>query len=100
MIERRFRHDPAAMSWAPRARCVGEDPELFFPMGAGDRFTDQVDRAKSVCHRCSVRAECLEWALVTCQDAGVWGGLDEEERRRIRRDRRKAARARELEPAV
>jgi WhiB family redox-sensing transcriptional regulator len=88
------------MSWAPHARCVGEDPELFFPMGTGDRFTDQVDRAKSVCNRCSVRAECLEWALVTCQDAGVWGGHDEEERRRIRRQRRTAARARELEPAV
>ncbi len=88
------------MWWVERARCRSEDPELFFPMGAGDRFIVQVDRAKAVCGRCPVRPECLEWALVTCQDAGVWGGLDEEERRRIRRERRKAARARELEPAV
>jgi WhiB family redox-sensing transcriptional regulator len=100
MTERRFRHDPAGTTWVARGRCIGEDPELFFPMGAGDRFVDQVDRAKSVCGRCPVRTECLEWALVTCQDAGVWGGLDEEERRRIRRERRRVARARELEPAV
>jgi hypothetical protein len=37
MTERRFRHDPAGMSWVSRARCIGEDPELFFPIGAGDR---------------------------------------------------------------
>jgi WhiB family redox-sensing transcriptional regulator len=100
VTERRFRHDPAGMSWLERARCTGEDPELFFPNGAREGVLDQVGRAKSVCARCSVRPECLEWALVTCQDAGVWGGLDEEERRRIRRERRKAGGGRELEPAV
>jgi WhiB family redox-sensing transcriptional regulator len=48
-----------------------------------------------------VRFPCLEWSLVTFQDAGVWGGLDEEERRQIRRLRRRAvASGRELEPAV
>jgi WhiB family redox-sensing transcriptional regulator len=98
MTEHRFRHDPAGMRWLERALCTGEDPELFFPIGGGDEVLDQVDRAKSVCARCPVRPECLEWALVTCQDAGVWGGLDAEERRTIRRERRKAGR--ELEPAV
>jgi WhiB family redox-sensing transcriptional regulator len=50
-----------------------------------------VARAKAVCDGCDVRAACLEWSLATYQDAGVWGGLDEEERREIRRARRRAA---------
>jgi WhiB family redox-sensing transcriptional regulator len=53
----------------------------------------QTVTAKSVCRGCHVREACLEWSLVTCQDAGVWGGLDEEERRDIRRARRRAAAA-------
>jgi WhiB family transcriptional regulator, redox-sensing transcriptional regulator len=57
----------------------------------------QTANAKAVCTGCPVRADCLEWSLQTCQDAGVWGGLDEEERRVIRRARRReAAETREL----
>lgn len=88
MIERRFRHDPERMWWAERARCVGEDPELFFPVGTTPLARAQVRAAKAVCAVCDVRGECLEWSLDTFQDAGVWGGLDEEERRAIRRRRR------------
>lgn len=91
MIERRFRHDPAHTTWVGRARCHGEDPELFFPMGAPSLVQSQTERAKAVCQRCQVQAECLAWSLMTAQDAGVWGGLDEEERREIRRQRRKAS---------
>jgi WhiB family redox-sensing transcriptional regulator len=91
MTERRFRHDPDEMWWLGQARCIGEDPELFFPVGTSEPALDQTERAKRVCGDCTVREACLEWALVTCQDAGVWGGLDEEERRVIRRARRRDA---------
>jgi WhiB family redox-sensing transcriptional regulator len=77
------------MAWIEQGRCIGEDPELFFPVGTSGPALAQAARAISVCFRCSVRADCLEWALETCQDAGVWGGLDEEARREIRRERRK-----------
>lgn len=93
MIERRFKHDPDDMRWIARARCIGEDPDLFFPVGSAGPAAEQVARARSICGRCPVRAECLEWSLMTCQDAGVWGGLDEEERRAIRRSRRRATAA-------
>ena len=51
----------------------------------------QIERAKQVCGECTVRVDCLDFALTTNQDSGVWGGLSEEERRVIRRQR--AARA-------
>ena len=79
------------MMWAEGAHCTGEDPELFFPMGAPRLVMVQTERAKAVCDGCPVRDACLEWSLVTAQDAGVWGGLDEDERREIRRRRRRAA---------
>jgi WhiB family transcriptional regulator, redox-sensing transcriptional regulator len=89
MIERRFKHDPAQMAWVERARCIGEDPELFFPVGSTRPALQQVREAKAICRDCAVRDICLEWSLSTYQDAGVWGGLDEEERRAIRRQRRR-----------
>jgi WhiB family transcriptional regulator, redox-sensing transcriptional regulator len=91
MIERRFRHDPDQTTWIEGARCIGEDPELFFPMGAPSLVAAQTVRAKAVCDGCPVLDECLEWSLATAQDAGVWGGLDEDERRELRRHRRRAA---------
>jgi WhiB family transcriptional regulator, redox-sensing transcriptional regulator len=81
------------MQWLDRARCLDEDPELFFPVGTTGLALEQIEVAKAVCVRCSVRAECLQWALDTAQDAGVWGGLSEEERRAIRRARRREERA-------
>ena len=77
------------MEWVHRARCKDEDPELFFPVGTTGPAATQTTRAKSVCQRCDVRAECLEWAMATGQDSGVWGGLSEEERRSLRRARRR-----------
>ena len=101
MTERRFRHDPDEMWWLVDAACIGADPELFFPIGTSRPAADQAIRAKAICGSCRVRSACLEWSLATYQDAGVWGGLDEEERREIRRLRRRAvADGRELEPAV
>lgn len=79
------------MEWLERARCRNEDPELFFPIGTTGPALDQVETAKAVCQRCDVRSTCLEWAIATGQDAGVWGGTSEEERRAIRRARRRGA---------
>ena len=91
MIEPKFRRDPRESAWIERARCIGEDPELFFPVGSSAPAIAQTARAKAVCRQCPGIEACLAWALDTCQDAGVWGGLDEEERRVIRRARRHAA---------
>lgn len=77
------------MDWVHRARCKDEEPELFFPIGTTGPAAIQIEAAKAVCSLCEVREECLEWALLTGQDAGVWGGMSEEERRALRRARRR-----------
>jgi len=77
------------MDWVHRARCIKEDPELFFPIGTTGPAAVQTEEAKAVCTECEVRPECLDWALTTGQDAGVWGGKSEEERRALRRARRR-----------
>ena len=78
------------MEWVHRARCKDEDPELFFPIGTTGPAALQIDAAKTICDGCRVRVDCLEWAMATGQDAGVWGGLSEEERRALRRARRRS----------
>lgn len=70
------------VSW-PRAACLGEDPELFFPEGNTGRALLQLEAAKAVCRRCEVAQSCLTWAIDSGQEAGVWGGLSEEERRAL-----------------
>jgi WhiB family redox-sensing transcriptional regulator len=82
----------ADYSWRERALCRDTDPELFFPIGTTGLALLAIERAKQVCGECSVRLECLDFALETNQDAGVWGGLSEEERRVIRRGRAAEAR--------
>src|SRR6185436_18229853 len=74
----------AAMDWRHRAACRDEDPELFFPIGTSGPALLQVEQAKAVCRRCSVVDDCLQWALESGQDAGVWGGMSEEERRVVK----------------
>lgn len=73
--------------WRHRAACRDEDPELFFPVGTSGPAMLQLSEAKAVCWRCPVKAECLEWALATGQDDGVWGGLSADERRATLRGR-------------
>ena len=79
------------MDWRHRAACLNEDPELFFPIGSSGPAMAQVERAKAVCATCDVQDTCLKWALENNQDAGVWGGLSEDERRTLKR---RTARAR------
>jgi WhiB family redox-sensing transcriptional regulator len=80
----------ADQSWALRGLCAsGEyDPELFFPAPTA---TAQTATAVAVCARCPVRCECLEWALATNQQYGVWGGLSEEKRRALKAKRARDA---------
>lgn len=75
------------MDWRDRAACRDEDPELFFPVGTTGPALAQEAQAKAVCHRCTVASDCLSWALSTGQDAGVWGGMSEDERRALKRRR-------------
>lgn len=79
------------MDWRHKALCLNEDPELFFPIGNSGPALAQVEQAKAVCRQCPVTETCLAWAIETNQDAGVWGGMSEDERRSMKR---RAARAR------
>jgi WhiB family transcriptional regulator, redox-sensing transcriptional regulator len=73
--------------WRDLALCRDTDPDLFFPVGTTGQALVQIDHARRVCGECSVTQACLDYALDTNQDSGVWGGLSEEERRVIRRRR-------------
>lgn len=72
--------------WQNEANCLGVDPDLFFP----DRGTSTRE-AKEICRGCVVRLDCLEYALTNGEKFGIWGGLSERERRRLRRQRAVAA---------
>lgn len=80
--------------WRSSAACLDEDPELFFPVGTTGPAVQQAAEAKRICAQCTVREPCLEFALATNQDAGVWGGLTEEERRTLKRQRQRQRRRR------
>jgi len=74
--------DAEELSWQDQANCMGVDPDLFFPeRGASTR------EAKEVCRGCVVRLDCLEYALDNAEKFGIWGGMSERERRRLRRAR-------------
>ena len=81
-------------SWQSQANCMGVDPDLFFPeRGASTK------EAKEVCRGCVVREQCLEYALANGEKFGIWGGMSERERRRIRLQRAQARRAAAAEAA-
>lgn len=81
-------------TWQSKANCMGVDPELFFPeRGASTR------EAKEVCRGCVVKGDCLEYALANGEKFGIWGGLSERERRKVRRSRALARRAAEVATA-
>ena len=72
--------DEVENQWQDRALCAQTDPEAFFPEKGGS-----TREAKRICHGCEVQAECLEYALGNDERFGIWGGLSERERRRIKR---------------
>jgi WhiB family transcriptional regulator, redox-sensing transcriptional regulator len=69
--------------WRDQAACRDVDPELFFPAGNAGPALLQIGQAKQVCAGCPVRTQCLDWALDSGQEAGVWGGTSEDERRAL-----------------
>jgi WhiB family redox-sensing transcriptional regulator len=69
-----------APEWQERALCAQTDPEAFFPEKGGS-----TREAKRICVGCEVRAECLEYALAKDERFGIWGGLSERERRKLKR---------------
>lgn len=70
------------LTWQGDANCIGVDPDIFFPeRGASTK------EAKSICQACSVRMQCLEYALDNGEKFGIWGGTSERERRKLRRQR-------------
>ncbi len=74
--------DPATTEdqWQERALCAQTDPEAFFPEKGGS-----TREAKRICLGCEVRDECLDYALAHDERFGIWGGLSERERRRLKR---------------
>ena len=80
---RRSSDSPAAAEepdWHGKALCAQTDPEAFFPEKGGSTRD-----AKRICTGCEVRAECLSYALANDERFGIWGGLSERERRRLKR---------------
>ena len=73
------------MMWRDRATCLGEDPELFFPIGNTIPALVQIEEAKAICGRCEVMDTCLTWAMESGQKAGVYGGLSDAERHALKR---------------
>jgi WhiB family transcriptional regulator, redox-sensing transcriptional regulator len=67
-------------SWQERALCAQTDPEAFFPEKGGS-----TREAKKVCTTCDVKQECLEYTLMHDERFGIWGGLSERERRRLKK---------------
>jgi WhiB family redox-sensing transcriptional regulator len=72
--------DVDELGWQDQALCAQTDPEAFFPEKGGS-----TREAKRVCRSCEVRAECLEYALEHDERFGIWGGMSERERRRLKR---------------
>lgn len=72
--------EDAALAWQGDALCAQTDPEAFFPEKGGSTRD-----AKRICTSCEVRGECLEYALQNDERFGIWGGLSERERRKLKR---------------
>lgn len=79
------------MDWREQAACRHVEADTFFPLTGKGPDSRQIARAKAVCAACPVTLRCAAWALETAQPYGVWGGMDEGERRRLLRERRRAA---------
>jgi WhiB family redox-sensing transcriptional regulator len=72
--------DSGLLAWQEQALCAQTDPEAFFPEKGGS-----TREAKRICVGCDVKGECLEYALGQDERFGIWGGLSERERRRLKR---------------
>jgi WhiB family transcriptional regulator, redox-sensing transcriptional regulator len=69
-----------SLPWADQARCLQAEPDTFFPEKGGS-----TREAKRICSGCDVRDLCLEYALINEERFGIWGGMSERERRKLKR---------------
>jgi WhiB family transcriptional regulator, redox-sensing transcriptional regulator len=76
-----------ATDWRAAGACLTADPDLFFPVAVGTAATPQVSRALRICDGCQVKQQCLDFAMMTREPAGIWGGTTPEERIRALRAR-------------
>ena len=95
----------APAGWHAAGACVSADPELFFPISTSPDggAAEQVVQALRICGTCTVRRQCLEFALRTHETEGIWGGTTPQERVRARRaeaERRRAQRRRDAARAA
>lgn len=78
-----------SLAWMAFAKCEGQDAAMF----PKDSATDAIEYARSICFACTVRTECLDYALDRNERYGVWGGLTNDERQSLRRGARRRANA-------
>lgn len=71
---------PSPPAWTEQARCAQVDPEIFFPAKGGS-----LRPARAVCERCPVQAECFDYSIANGEKYGIWGGISEFDRRKLRR---------------
>lgn len=74
------------LDWQSDAACRGSDANVFFSpthVESKEERVSRESRAKSICSACPVRRECLDFAVVTRETHGIWGGLNELERRHV-----------------
>ena len=71
--------------WRDLAACRDSDASLFFPVGTTGPAVQQTEAAIAICNTCVVKEDCLQYALETNQESGVWGGYAEDDRRRRRK---------------
>jgi WhiB family redox-sensing transcriptional regulator len=86
---------PYATEWRAASACLSADPELFFPIAHGSAADGQISSALRVCAGCTVRQQCLDFAMTTGEAHGIWGGTTPDER--IRARRRATRRRKELQ---
>jgi len=79
-VRRPAESEDSALAWQTDALCAQTDPEAFFPEKGGSTRD-----AKRICTSCDVRSKCLEYALQNDERFGIWGGLSERERRKLKR---------------
>jgi len=86
----------ATADWREAGACLTADPDLFFPVAVGDAAGQQVSRALRICANCTVKQQCLEFAMRTREPVGIWGGTTPEERVRVLRARNRRSRGRRV----
>ena len=76
---------PTSTDWQDIGACRDSAPGLFFPIGTTGPAVAQIAAATAICATCEVQETCLEYALESNQESGVWGGYAEDDRRRLRK---------------